>query len=121
MRGQCSRPRKLAGPRRTLTAVSDDPDRLEAIRTRREQLRAARKPLDPLVGGPEHELLARQVATELRALTASAGDLAALVTSWQYLAGMCGLFDELPAAERPDSDWRKQIEEALAAIEEATA
>jgi len=102
--------------------MSDDASaRLEAIRRQREHAHSARQPLDPLVGGPEHELLAKQVAKELRALTASANNLAELLASWQYLAGMCGLFDELPAAERPDGDWRKQIEEALAAIEEATA
>ena len=95
--------------------------RLEAIRTQREQARSAREPLDPLVSGPEHKLLAKQVAMELQALTASANNLAELLGSWQYLAGMCGLFDELPEAERPDSDWRTRIEEALAAIEEATA
>jgi len=34
---------------------------------------------------------------------------------------MCGLFDDLDEAERPDRDWRSHIEQALALIEEATA
>jgi hypothetical protein len=34
---------------------------------------------------------------------------------------MCGLLDDLEESERPDSDWRARIEEALASIEEATA
>jgi hypothetical protein len=73
------------------------------------------------VSGPEHALLARQVSTDLRALATAAGDLAELVSSWQYLAVMCGLFDDLEDSERPDSDWRSRIEEALAVIDEATA
>ncbi len=79
------------------------------------------RPLDPLVSGPEHLLLAKQVASDLRALVSASSDLAELVTSWQYLAGMCGLFDELDESERPDPDWRMRIEQALALIEEATA
>jgi hypothetical protein len=43
------------------------------------------------------------------------------VNSWQYLAAICGLFDQLDESERPDSDWRQQIEAALALVEEATA
>jgi hypothetical protein len=100
-----------------------DPDatRLDALRTRRAQAFAAGNPIDPLLRGPEHALLARRVAADLRALVSSAGDLADLVNSWSYLAGMCGLFDELEESERPDRDWRLQIEQALALIEEATA
>jgi hypothetical protein len=102
--------------------VSDaDARRLDALRVRRQEAFAAGHPLDPLVVGPEHELLARRVAAELRALVGAAGDLAGLVDSWQYLAGMCGLFDELDESERPDRDWRARIEQALALIEEATA
>ena len=71
--------------------------------------------------GPEHALLARRVASDLRALVTAAGDLAELVQSWQHLAGMCGLFDELEESERPDRDWRAQIEQSIALIEEATA
>jgi len=77
--------------------------------------------MDPLVTGPEHALLARRVAMDLRALVSSASDLAELVRSWHYLAGMCGLFDELEESERPDRDWRARIEQSLALIEEATA
>ena len=77
--------------------------------------------MDPLVSGGEHALLARQVASDLRALVSAATDLAELVNSWQYLAGMCGLFDDLEESERPGSDWRAQIEQSLARIEEATA
>jgi len=76
--------------------------------------------MDPLVAGPEHELLARQVAADLRALVDAAAGLAALVDSWQYLAGMCGLFDGLDESERPARDWRAQIEQSLAEVEEAT-
>jgi hypothetical protein len=61
------------------------------------------------------------VATDLGALVAAASDLAELVKSWQYLAGMCGLFDELEESERPDHDWRAKIEQSIALIEEATA
>jgi len=95
--------------------------RLDEIRARRERALAAGHPLDPLVGGPEHALLAKQVATDLRALVKAAGDLAELVTSWERLAGMCGLFDGLEESQRPEIDWRARIEQALAAIEEATA
>jgi hypothetical protein len=94
---------------------------LDELRRRRRDAVAAGRSLDPIVTGPEHELLARQVARDLRALAGAAGDLAELVTSWQHLAGMCGLFEDLDEAERPDRDWRAQIEQALALIEEATA
>jgi len=77
--------------------------------------------MEPLVSGPEHALLAKQVASDLRSLVNAAGDLAELVNSWQLLAGMCGLFDDLDETERPAADWRSQIEQALARIEEATA
>jgi hypothetical protein len=77
--------------------------------------------MTPLVEGPEHALLAKRVASDLDALVDAAGDLAELVNSWQFLAGMCGLFDGLEETERPDRDWRAQIEQALAVIEEATA
>jgi hypothetical protein len=76
--------------------------------------------MDPLVGGPAHALLAKQVAAQLRAVQAAADEVAQLVHSWQYLAGMCGLFDDLDDADRPDRDWRARIEQALASIEEAT-
>jgi len=99
----------------------DAATRLEEIRKRRHDAFASGKPVDPLVTGPEHALLARRVASDLRALVDAATDLAALVSSWQYLAGMCGLFDDLEEPERPDSDWRSRIEQALALIEEATA
>jgi hypothetical protein len=101
--------------------TDDDRAALEAIRSRRRDAREAGRPLGPLVSGPEHELLAKEVAADLRALVQRAGDLAELVSSWQYLAGMCGLFDELDESERPASDWRARIEQALASIEEATA
>jgi hypothetical protein len=107
---------------RTLVDVTE-PDRasLEALRTAREEAEAVGQALDPLVAGPEHALLAKEVASELRALVKGATDLAELLRSWQYLAGMCGLFDDLEESERPESDWRARIEEALASIEEATA
>jgi hypothetical protein len=98
----------------------DDASRLDELRKRREDARAAGRVLRPLVAGPEHAMLAKQVASDVRALVRAAADLAELVNSWQYLAGMCGLFDDLEEAERPDSDWRSQIEQALARIEEAT-
>jgi hypothetical protein len=101
--------------------TEDDPARLEAIRRRRLEARTAGNPLDPLVAGPEHALLAKVVAADLLALRQRATDLAELVASWQYLAGMCGLFDDLAGSERPGADWRTQIEQALASIEEATA
>jgi hypothetical protein len=94
---------------------------LEELRKRRAEAIAEGKALDPLVSGPEHALLATQVAREVRALVSATSDLAELVTSWQYLAGMCGLFDDLDESERPDPDWRVRIEQALALIEEATA
>jgi hypothetical protein len=100
---------------------NDDGARLDEIQKRRQAAFAAGKALDPLVTGPEHALLAKRVATDLRALVKAASDLAELVNSWQYLAGMCGLFDDLEASERPESDWRTRIEQALALIEEATA
>jgi hypothetical protein len=99
----------------------DDGARLDEIQKRRRDAFAAGKALDPLVMGPEHALLAKRVAADLRALVKAASDLAELVTSWQYLAGMCGLFDDLEESERPDNDWRTRIEQALALIEEATA
>jgi hypothetical protein len=99
----------------------DGRDKLDVIRERRDEARAAGHPLEPLVMGPEHALLAKQIATDLRALEQSASDLAHLVSSWQFLAGMCGLFDDLDESERPDADWRTRIEQALAFIEEATA
>ena len=99
----------------------DDATRLHELRQERQDAFVAGTPLDPLVAGPEHALLARQVAADLRALVAAASDLAELVNSWQYLAGMCGLFDDLGESERPERDWRSRIEQALALIEEATA
>ena len=98
----------------------DEASRLDELRKRREDALAAGKAIDPLVAGPEHARLAKQVASDLRALVSAAGDLAELVNSWQYLAGMCGLFDDLEESERPDGDWRSQIEQSLALIEEAT-
>jgi hypothetical protein len=101
--------------------VSDaDATRLDALRRIRQEARDAGRPIEPLVGGPDHALLAKQVAADLRALVDAAGSLAELVSSWQYLAGMCGLFDELEESERPDRDWRASIEQALALVEEAT-
>jgi hypothetical protein len=98
-----------------------DATRVDELQKRRVDALAAGKSLDPLVSGPEHSLLAKQVARDLRALVSASNDLAELVTSWQYLAGMCGLFDELEESERPDPQWRMRIEQALALIEEATA
>jgi hypothetical protein len=94
--------------------------RLQELRRLRQEAFDAGAPMDPLVAGPEHELLARQVAADLRALVEAAARLAALVDSWQYLAGMCGLFDGLDESERPDRDWRARIEQSLAEVEEAT-
>ena len=99
----------------------DDAAHVDKVRKRRQEAVAAGKALDPLVAGSEHALLAKHVATELRALVRAATDLAELVNSWQYLAGMCGLFADLEKSERPDSDWRARIERALALVEEATA
>ena len=99
----------------------EDAPGLDALRRRRQDALDAGRAMEPLVSGPEHALLAAQVASELRALVAAAWELAELVTSWQYLAGMCGLFDELAESERPPGDWRAQIDQALALIEEATA
>lgn len=106
---------------RTRPMGDADAIRLDELRKERQEALVAGKPLEPLVAGPEHELLARQVAADLRALVDAAGDLSELVRAWQYLAGMCGLFDELRESERPDRDWRSRIEQALAFIEEATA
>lgn len=107
--------------RRSIVGMTeDDATHLDELRRRRHDAFAAGKAMDPLVAGPEHALLARQVATDLRALVRAATDLAELVNSWQYLAGMCGLFDDLEESERPDTDWRARIEQALALIEEAT-
>jgi hypothetical protein len=97
-----------------------DATRLEELRRLRQEAFDAGTPIEPLVGGPDHALLARQVASDLRALVDAAGRLAALVDSWQYLAGMCGLFDGLDESELPDRDWRARIEQSLAEIEEAT-
>ena len=94
---------------------------LDELRKRRQDALDAGKSLDPLVSGAEHSLLAKQVAGDLRALVSASSELADLVTSWQYLAGMCGLFDDLDESERPDPNWRMRIEQALALIEEATA
>jgi hypothetical protein len=107
--------RAIEGPR------AEGAARLDELRRQRQKAFDAGRPLDPLVDGPEHTLLARQVASDLRALTDAATDLADLVNSWQYLAGMCGLFDELEEPERPASDWRQSIERSLALVEEATA
>jgi hypothetical protein len=101
--------------------TESDSARLDDMRKRRQDAIAAGRAVDPVVTGPEHTLLARRVATDLRALASAADDLAELVRSWQYLAGMCGLFDELEEPERPDRDWRAQIEQSLAIIDEATA
>jgi hypothetical protein len=95
--------------------------RLEELLSLRQDASAAGRETEPLVDGPEHTMLARQVAIDLRALVAAADELANLVRSWQYLAGMCGLFDDLDDSERPERDWRAQIEQSLAYIEEATA
>ena len=57
----------------------DRDPRLEEIRASREAALAAGTPLDPLVGGPEHALLAEAVASDLRALVKAACDLAELV------------------------------------------
>ena len=101
--------------------TDDDGLRLDELQRQRSDAFAAGKALDPLVAGPEHALLAKRVASDLRALVQAASDLEELVGSWQYLAGMCGLLDELEESERPDADWRSRIEQALAFIEEATA
>jgi hypothetical protein len=98
-----------------------DATRLDELRKRRQDALDAGRSRDPLVSGAEHALLAKQVAGELRALVSASSELADLVTSWQYLAGMCGLFDDLDESERPDPHWRMRIEQALALIEEATA
>ena len=98
-----------------------DRAKLEALRGRRLEAQSAGQALDPLVTGPVHASLAKTIAADLRALQQDATDLAELVSSWQYLAGMCGLFDDLDESERPSADWRTQIEQALAFIEEATA
>jgi len=95
--------------------------RLELVRKRRQDALDAGRAVDPLLDGPEHLLLATRVAMDLRAMVAAADDLAELVRSWQFLAGMCGLFDSLDESERPDPDWRARIERSLALIEEATA
>jgi hypothetical protein len=94
---------------------------LDELRKRRQDALASGRAIDPLVAGAEHTLLARRVAADLRALVTAADDLAELIRSWQYLAGMCGLFDGLAESERPDRDWRAQIEQSLALIDEATA
>lgn len=99
----------------------DDATRLAELRKRRQDACERGNATGPLVDGPEHALLARQVASDLRALVDAASELAELVNSWQYLAAMCGLFDELDEADQPASDWRMRIEQALALIEEATA
>jgi hypothetical protein len=101
--------------------VDDDAVRLDELRKQRQQAFDAGHAKAPLVDGPEHALLARQIAGRLRSLVDAATDLAELVNSWQYLAGMCGLFDGLEESEGPDGDWRSRIEQALALIEEATA
>lgn len=108
--------------RHTIEAVgAEDVARLDELRRQRQKAFDAGNPLDPLIEGPEHTMLAKQVASDLRALMDGATDLADLVNSWQYLAGMCGLFDELEESERPAGDWRQRIEQALALVEEATA
>ncbi len=89
----------------------DEATRLDALRRRRQDAFAAGRAQEPVVAGPEHALLARRVAGDLRALVRSATDLAELVTSWQYLAGMCGLFDEL------DGALRNLLENALTATD----
>jgi hypothetical protein len=98
----------------------DDAARLDTLRRTRQEALDAGRPIEPLVGGPDHALLASRVAVELRGLVDGARSLADLVTSWQYLAGMCGLFDDLDESERPDRDWRARIEQSLALVEEAT-
>jgi hypothetical protein len=115
----CAEPVGASAYDRPMT--EDDRGRLEEIRRRRQDAFATGRAIDPLVTGPEHALLARRVAGDLRALVTAANDLAELVKSWQYLAGMCGLFDDLEESERPDRDWRARIEQSLALIEEATA
>jgi hypothetical protein len=99
----------------------DDATELDAFRRRGQDAIAAGRPIEPLVSGPEHALLAKRIASELRDLVSAATGLAELVDSWQYLAGMCGLFDDLDEAERPAPDWRARVAEALARIDEATA
>jgi hypothetical protein len=101
--------------------IESDRARLDDIRKHRQDAIASGRAIDPLVAGPEHTLLARLVATDLRALVAAAADLAELIRAWQYLAGMCGLFDGLEESERPSPDWRAQIEQSLAQIDEATS
>ncbi|MGD0980938.1 MAG: hypothetical protein ABR946_05575 [Solirubrobacteraceae bacterium] len=101
--------------------ASEDVARLDELRKQRQDAFDAGHPVDALVDGPEHKLLAKQIAEDLRALIQAASELAELVNSWQYLAGMCGLFDDLEESERPARDWRQHIEQALALVEEATA
>jgi hypothetical protein len=108
------RPRRIAG----MSAA--DAARLEELRRLRQEAFDTGTPIEPLVGGQDHALLARQVAAEIRALVDASGNLAELVNSWQYLAGMCGLFDGLDEPQRPDRDWRARIEQSLAVVEEAT-
>jgi hypothetical protein len=99
----------------------EDATALDALRRLRQDAVDSGRPLRPLVGGLDHELLAAQVAAEIRALQTDATALADLVTSWEHLAGMCGLFDDLEESARPDRDWRARIDQALALIDEATA
>jgi hypothetical protein len=98
-----------------------DTTELEALRAQRQDALDTERAIEPLVSGPEHALLAKRIATDLRDLELAASELAELVNSWQFLAGMCGLFDDLDESERPAPDWRARIEQALALIDEATA
>lgn len=94
---------------------------LEALRAQRQEALDTGRAIEPLVSGPQHALLARRIASDLRDLELAASELAELVNSWQFLAAMCGLFDDLDESERPAPDWRARIEQALALIDEATA
>jgi len=101
--------------------TEQDPTRLgRLLEERRAALAAGHEPR-PLVAGPEHALLAGRVATGVRELVTAANELAEFVRSWQRQAVLCGLFDDVDEAERPVADWRAQIEEALAFVDEATA
>jgi hypothetical protein len=98
-----------------------DTTELAALHAQRQDALDTGRAIEPLVSGPEHALLAKRIASDLRDLELAATELAELVNSWQFLAGMCGLFDDLDESERPAPDWRARIEQALALIDEATA
>jgi hypothetical protein len=98
-----------------------DPARLERLLEERRAAVAAGNEPGPLVAGPDHALLATEVASGVRELLTAAAALADLVRSWQRQAVLCGLFDEVDDAKRPAGDWRAQIDEALTFVDEATA